>query len=58
MSQTSFSATQINPWDPEAAQQSLAYGPGGAAATQPEGGKVKGKRTTVIRKGGGKMWDE
>lgn len=31
---------------------------GVGAQEEPEGGKVKGKRTTVIRKGGGKMWDE
>ena len=33
-------------------------GAGGQPAQEGGGGKVKGKRTTVIRKGGGKMWDE
>lgn len=51
--------TVANSWDPEAAQQQSAYTPNGPeASTSAEPGKITGKRTTVIRKGGGKMWDE
>ena len=64
----SQSAPIINPWD-EVPQQQLQQQPYGVlppqeeysekdTKTEPEGGKIKGKRTTVIRKGGGKMWDE
>ena len=62
------SAPVINPWDEvDVSQQQQAYGmPTGSlnpadtadASAEPAGGKTKGKRTTVIRKGGGKMWDD
>lgn len=52
----------IPTFDPEAAQQAQAYVPGGKT-TDKEGKKpVKytkdGKRETVIRKAGGKVWED
>lgn len=48
-------------WDSDPNQQ-LPYGSVAGAPGQPEptegASKFTGKRTTVIRKGGGKMWDE
>jgi len=52
-------------YDPEAAVQSSAYTPGGVVGT-PDGEKAKekqkahaqGKRETVIRKAGGKVWED